>query len=137
MYGISEFDKDVRPILSLYTRLSHVHKTEAGEGIGYSQTYHSGTPEWIGTVPIGYADGWIRANQGRVCYIQDQECEFVGRICMDQCMVDVTDLPVAVGDKVTLFGADPEDIRDLARRAGTIPYEVLCLISARVPRLYL
>ena len=56
---------------------------------------------------------------------------------MDQCMVDVTDLPVAVGDKVTLFGADPEDIRDLARRAGTIPYEVLCLISARVPRLYL
>ena len=92
-------------------------------------------------LPIGYADGFMRGYSGASVRIETALGEvlapIIGRICMDQCMVDVTDLPVSVGDRVTLFGVSPDDIRDLARRGGTIPYEVLCLISARVPRRYI
>ena len=132
---------DLRPVMRLHTLVSHLHTLPTGETVSYGGTYSADTPRRIATLPVGYADGFLRAYSGARVRIATREGEvtapIVGRICMDQCMVDVTDLPVAVGDKVTLFGADPEDIRDLARRAGTIPYEVLCLISARVPRLYL
>ena len=130
----------LRPVMRLHTLVSHLHTLPAGETVSYGGTYSADTVRRIATLPVGYADGFLRAYSGASVRIETREGEIrapiVGRICMDQCMVDVTDLPVAVGDKVTLFGAEPEDIRDLARRAGTIPYEVLCLISARVPRLY-
>ena len=132
---------ELRPVMRLHTLVSHVHILPPGETVSYGGTYSADTERRIATLPVGYADGFLRAYSGAFVRIATREGEvrapIVGRICMDQCMVDVTDLPVAVGDKVTLLGADPEDIRDLARRAGTIPYEVLCLISARVPRLYL
>ncbi|MBE6114107.1 MAG: alanine racemase [Erysipelotrichaceae bacterium] len=134
MYGISDFDEDVRPILSLYTRLTHVHKMEEGEGVGYSQTYHSDTPEWIGTVPIGYADGWVRANQGRVCYIEDTACEFVGRICMDQAMIRL-DREYPVDTLVELIGPHCP-LKRVSDELGTISYEVVCLLTDRVPRVY-
>ena len=130
----------LRPVMRLHTLVSHLHTLPVGETVSYGGTYSADTVRRIATLPVGYADGFLRAYSGAFVRIETREGEvrapIVGRICMDQCMVDVTDLPVAVGDKVTLLGADPEDIRDLARRAGTIPYEVLCLISARVPRLY-
>ena len=132
---------DVKPVMRLHTLISHVHTLPPGETVSYGGTYSADTPRRIATLPVGYADGFLRAYSGARVRIETREGEvlapIVGRICMDQCMVDVTDMPVAVGDRVTLFGAHPEDIRDLAQRAGTIPYEVLCLISARVPRLYL
>lgn len=132
---------DLRPVMRLHTLVSHLHTLPAGETVSYGGTYSADTPRRIATLPVGYADGFLRVYSGARVRIATREGEvtapIVGRICMDQCMVDVTNLPVAVGDKVTLFGADPEDIRELARRADTIPYEVLCLISARVPRLYL
>lgn len=131
----------LKPVMRLRTLVSHVHTLPPGETVSYGGTFSSDTPRRIATLPVGYADGFLRAFGGAYVRIETTAGEvrapIVGRICMDQCMVDVTDAPVAVGDKVTLFGADPEDIRDLARRADTIPYEVLCLISARVPRLYL
>ena len=131
----------LRPVMRLKTLISHVHRLPVGETVSYGGRYAADTPRCIATLPVGYADGFVRAFEGASVRITTEKGEFsapiVGRICMDQCMIDVTGLPVAVGNEVTLLGASPEDIRDLARRAGTIPYEVLCLISARVPRMYL
>lgn len=130
----------LRPVMRLRTLVSHVHTLPAGETVGYGGTFQADDERRIATLPIGYADGFLRAFAGARVRIETSSGEIsapvVGRICMDQCTVDVTGADVAVGDRVTLLGADPEDIRDLARRAGTIPYEILCLISARVPRLY-
>lgn len=144
LYGCEPSDvlrnPDLRPVMRLQTLVSHLHTLPIGETVSYGGTYRADTPRRIATLPIGYADGFVRAYSGASVRIQTAEGEItapiVGRICMDQCMVDVTDKKVRVGDRVTLLGGHPDDIRDLARRAGTIPYEVLCLISARVPRLY-
>ncbi|MBR4873625.1 MAG: alanine racemase, partial [Clostridia bacterium] len=145
LYGCEPSDAlrglDLRPVMRLRTLVSHVHTLPAGETVGYGGTFRADGERRIATLPVGYADGFLRAFGGARVRIETASGEIlapiVGRICMDQCTVDVTDTDAAVGDKVTLLGSDPEDIRDLARRAGTIPYEVLCLISARVPRLYL
>lgn len=134
MYGITQYDEDVKPILSLYTRLTHVHEVSIGEGVGYSQTYHPQEKEWIGTVPIGYADGWIRSNQGRCAYIGDEACEFVGRICMDQAMIRLSK-EYPVNTLVELIGPHCSLDR-VAKELGTISYEVVCLLSDRVPRVY-
>lgn len=145
LYGCEPSDVlralELRPVMRLRTLVSHVHNLPAGETVGYGGTFRADTERRIATLPIGYADGFLRAFGGASVRIETAQGEvsvpIVGRVCMDQCTVDVTDTAVAVGDKVTLLGSDPEDIRDLARRAGTIPYEIFCLISARVPRLYL
>jgi alanine racemase len=108
--------------------------------VGYGGTYTSDTPRAIATLPIGYADGWLRAFSGTEVTFHtkdgDVTAPIVGRICMDQCMVDVTDLPVAVGTPVTLFGETSAQLESLADRAHTIPYELLCLITARIPRVW-
>ena len=135
MYGISSFDDTVQPILSLYSRLSRVKLVEAKEGIGYSQTYHLDKPGWIGTIPIGYADGWIRKNQGRTCYIGEEKAQFVGRICMDQAMI-LMDKEYPVDTPVELIG-DHIKLVDMAKELDTIPYEITCLLTDRVPRVYL
>ncbi len=129
------------PVMRLTTVVSHIHTLCPGETVSYGGTFCADEPRRIATLPIGYADGFMRAYSGASVRIQTSSGEvrvpIVGRICMDQCMVDITGTDVAVGDTVTVFGAKPEDIVELARRAGTIPYEVLCLVSARVPRRYL
>lgn len=144
LYGCDPSDAlrglDLRPVMRLHTLVSHLHTLPVGETVSYGGTFRAGEPRRIATLPIGYADGFLRAYSGARVRIETEEGEItapvVGRICMDQCMVDVTGARVRIGDKVTLLGSHPDDIRDLAARAGTIPYEVLCLISARVPRLY-
>ena len=91
----------------------------------------------IAVIPIGYADGFIRAYAEDGCVmIRGHAAPICGRICMDQCMVDVTDLPVTVGTPVTLFGETSAQLESLADRAHTIPYELLCAVSPRVPRVY-
>ncbi len=131
---------DLRPVMRLVTMVSHVHTLRAGESVSYGGTYTATEDRRIATLPVGYADGFIRDYSGASVRITTKSGEVsvpvIGRICMDQCMVDVTDTDVAVGDEVTLFGSHPEDITALARLAHTIPYEVLCLVSARVPRRY-
>jgi alanine racemase len=108
--------------------------------VGYGGTYTADTPRVIATLPIGYADGWLRAFSGASVTFHTREGEItapiVGRVCMDQCMADVTDLPVEVGTPVTLFGSTAAQLEALADRAHTIPYELLCLITARIPRVY-
>ena len=130
----------MKPTMKLETAVTHIHTLLPGETVGYGGTYRSDTPRTLATLPVGYADGWLRAFSG--CEITlhtkdgDVTAPIVGRICMDQCMVDVTDLPVAVGTPVTLFGETSAQLESLADRAHTIPYELLCLITARIPRVY-
>ncbi|MBR4296489.1 MAG: alanine racemase [Clostridia bacterium] len=131
----------LRPVMSLKTVVSHIHKLSAGKTVSYGGTFSSDSERTLATLPIGYADGFIRAFSGAEVSIETKSGEkvkanIVGRICMDQCMADVTDKCVNVGDIVTLFGEECSQIYDLAALAGTIDYECLCIISGRVPRVY-
>lgn len=127
------------PAMKLKTIVTQVHPLLPGEGVSYGSTYRSAEPRMIATLPIGYADGFLRAYTGAEVTVLTAEGEYrapvVGRVCMDQCMIDVTGIPVSVGDAVVIFGNDMAEIEELARRAGTIPYEVFLTISARVPRV--
>lgn len=127
------------PVLRLCTSVVHIHELLPGERVGYGGTYSSPTPRRLATLPVGYADGWLRAFSGATVTICTREgakkAPIVGRVCMDQCMIDITDLPVEQGDPVLLFGQETAELEALAERAGTIEYELLCLITARVPRI--
>lgn len=135
---ITELPYDLEPALSLYSELVFVKKVKAGTSIGYGATYTSDKDEWIGTVPIGYADGWLRRMQGSDVLIDGQRCQIVGRICMDQFMVRLPkEMPT--GTKVTILGKDGDEeitATDAAKYAGTINYEILCSLSERLPRVY-
>jgi alanine racemase len=131
---------DLRPAMSLRSRVSHVQRLGAGEAISYGHTYRLDRVSTIATVPIGYADGYLRAlsNRGRVL-IRGKRYGVAGVVTMDQLMVDVGDDPVEIGDEVVLFGRqDGEEIRaeEVAGWAGTIGYEIVCAVSDRVPREY-
>ncbi|WP_041086140.1 alanine racemase [Jeotgalibacillus soli] len=145
MYGLSPSDeiaplipKWLKPALSLHTRLVHVKRVKKGDKISYGSTYTAIVDEWIGTLPIGYADGWLRKLQGFEVLINGQRAPIVGRVCMDQCMIRLPkDYPL--GMKVTLIGEQDGErilIDDVANYLETIHYEVACLIAARVPRVY-
>ncbi len=148
-YGVPSPDDrpPVRPVMRLDTTVSHIHDLLPGETVGYGGTYVSDTPRRLLTLPIGYADGWIRAFSGTNVLIHtpagDALAPVVGRICMDQCMVDITELPDEIraaitpgSTRVTLFGTDETPLDHLADLAHTISYELLCLITARVPRVW-
>lgn len=138
-YGLPLPDGPLTPVMRLCTSVVHIHDLLPGERVGYGGTYVSEVPRRLATLPIGYADGWQRSLSGAEVTVRTVEGDFrasiVGRICMDQCMIDVTDLPVRVGDPVELFGDSPDELEDLAVRAGTISYELLCLITSRVARI--
>ncbi len=130
----------LRPVMRLCTRVVHLHRVAAGDRIGYGGAFRAARDSKIATLPVGYADGWLRACRSATITIQTKNgpvrAPLVGRICMDQCMADVTGYEVAIGDRVVLFGETPGELSALADRAGTIPYELLCLISSRVPRVF-
>lgn len=142
-YGLcpSEDTRDIvalKPMLRLSTTVSQIRDIPAGAEISYGRTYRTETPRRIAVFPIGYADGLQRSLSGRVAFLlRGRPAPLVGRICMDMCMADVTDIPDAqVGDEVTVIG--PElPCETMARALDTIPYEVLCSISKRIPRIYL
>lgn len=144
MYGLNPSGHELKesyplkPALELTSELIQVKRLEKGEGIGYGETYITPKAEWIGTVPIGYADGWLRKMQGFSVLVEGEFCEIVGRVCMDQFMIR---LPHAVktGTKVTLIGSNQQKtitMQDIADHLETIHYEVACTISQRVPRKY-
>lgn len=131
-------DDRFRPVMTLETVVAHVQTLRPGEHVSYGATYTAEEPRTIATLPIGYADGWIRAYTGTMVKIGDRQCPIVGRICMDQCMADITGYEdeIHVGDRVVLFGGDRgESVGALAARARTIVYECTCQISARVHRV--
>ena len=137
MYGCSpngEEETKFKQVMSLYTKVAMIKKIPAGDQVGYGLTYTAKEDEYIATLPIGYADGFIRKNQGRKVYINGKYYEIVGRVCMDQMMVRV-DENVKIGDQVEIFG-EHISLESMAKDLDTISYEVLCLISKRVPRVY-
>lgn len=130
------------PVLSFKTRVVFLKDHPAGTPLGYGASFYTRRPSRIATLPVGYADGLNRAlsNRGRVI-VRGKYARITGNVSMDLTLVDVTDIPnVSVGDEVTLIGrSDGATITaaELARDLGTIPYEVLCSIGKRVPRIYL
>ncbi len=122
--------------MSLFTRVSQVKDVQPGVTLSYGSTFVASKPMTIATLPIGYADGLHRmlSNRGYVSLNQHQ-CPILGRICMDQTLIDVTAVPtVSVHDVVTVY--DEKSLPVLARYAETIPYELLCAVSQRIPRIY-
>lgn len=132
---------ELRPVLSLATKVVQLRTLASGESVSYNRTYVAGRPSRIAILPVGYADGYNRllSNRGHVL-IHGRPAGIVGRICMDMTMVDVTDIPeVNPGDDVILIGrqgAAQITADDLAAWTGTIAYEVLCGIGSRVSRRY-
>ena len=131
---------ELRPVMSLTTRVIQVRKLKAGESTSYSRTYVVRRPSRIAVLPLGYADGYSRllSNKGEVL-INGKRASVVGRVCMDMSMVDVTDVPgVSAGAEVTVIGRQEDQqitAADLAAWQGTIAYEVLCKIGQRVMRV--
>lgn len=149
LYGIypsKEVDRsaiDLKPAMTLKANIVHVKEVEPGISISYGRTFTTRRRSRIATVPIGYADGYSRllSNKSRVL-INGQYAPVVGNICMDQCMVDITDISgdVKAGDEVVLIGrqGDNEITADeIADLIGTIPYEILSVIGKRIPRVYI
>ncbi len=129
----------LKPVMSLKATVAQVKEIGKGEYISYGRTYCSEKPMKLATVTIGYADGYSRllSNKGEVL-IHGKRAKIVGRVCMDQLMCDVTGIDVSAGDTVTLIGQDGKEqitADELASLYGTIGYEVVCLISKRVPRV--
>lgn len=146
LYGISpipDFQHNLRPVMTLKTRVTQVRDVAAGHGISYGRTFVTGRPMRIATLAIGYADGYQRhlSNQGAEVLIHGMRCAVLGRVTMDQIMADVTALTsVAPGEEVVLIGRQGgEEIlaTELAQKAGTIAWEIFTGIKGRVDRLYI
>ncbi len=146
VYGLNPSNEilnklDLKPALSLKTHVSYIKKVSKGDGISYGHKYIAPSERIIATIPVGYADGYPRmlSGIGRVL-IKGEFAPIVGRVCMDQFMVDITDIPdVKIEDSVILIGSDGDKeitADELASLCGTINYEIVCGIGKRVPRVY-
>ena len=146
MYGLHpdislDIPAELTPVMELKAVISHVKTVQKGDCISYGRTFTADREMKIATVTIGYADGYSRllSSKGEIL-VHGKRCRIVGRVCMDQLMIDVTDAEAAAGDIVTLIGREGDDIitaDELASIYGTIGYEVVCGISKRVPRIYI
>lgn len=139
MYINEHLPFPLHPALQLETEIVHLKQLKKGEHVGYGATYTAlEDGEWIATLPIGYADGLLRGLQGQEVLIGGERAPIVGRVCMDQTMIK---LPRAfpLGEKVVLIGSQEQEqifMQEWADRLHTIPYEVSCLLTARIPRVY-
>src|SRR3972149_443173 len=133
---------NLRPVLSLKSRVARLTSIAPGDSVSYGRTWRANRPSVIALVMCGYGDGLPRVGSHRgSALVGGRRVPIVGRVCMDMCMADVTDVPnVAEGDEVVIIGRQGEAeiaAQDIGDLCGTISYEILCGISARVPRLYL
>ncbi|HHT9135903.1 MAG TPA: alanine racemase [Candidatus Wunengus sp. YC60] len=132
----------IKPVITFKTRIIHIKDMDAGDVVGYGRAYTIAKLTRVATLPLGYGDGYNRllSNQGKVI-IRGKKASIIGRVCMDQCFVDVTNIKdVSVGDEVVLYGSQGQEtisIESIAKQINTIPYEVACNISKRVPRIYI
>lgn len=128
----------LRPAMQLKARIVQLKEVSAGTPVSYGCTFVAPRPSRIATLPLGYADGWSRRLSGLAqVLIRGRRAPLVGRICMDQCMVDVTDIPEAeAGDEALLFGSADLSTDEVAELLGTIHYEVVCMVGKRVRREY-
>ncbi len=142
-YPSDDVKKDVvlEPAMALHTQISFIKDVKAGEKLSYGGTFTAPAPMRVATLPIGYADGFSRllSDKGEVL-IAGQRARVIGRVCMDQILVDITDIKgVRLQDNVVCFGRQNGTeipVEEYAKRCGTINYEILCAVSPRVPRLY-
>jgi len=144
LYPSNEVNKDnliLKPAMTIKTRITFVKEVEEGVGVSYNSTYVTKKKTKIATIPVGYADGYPRqlSSKGRVL-IHGKSVSIIGRICMDQFMVDVSDIDdVKAGDEVTLVGKDKNEfisVEELSSLAGSFNYEFVCDIGKRIPRVY-
>jgi alanine racemase len=146
LYGIypsADFDKsmiDLKPSMAFKSRVSHIKVLDKGASLGYGRTYTLNQSAKIATVSVGYADGYMRSLSNKaVVYVDGCEVKQTGRICMDQCMIDVTAVNnINVGDEVILFGGSGKiSAENTAELIDTIGYELVCAVGRRVPRIYI
>ena len=149
MYGMYPMDEvngkkiDLKPVMTLKSKVANVNYVKKGVKISYGGIYKTARDSRIITIPIGYADGLSRSLTNKAgIIVNDEIAPIVGKICMDQCMVDTTDVKgeIKVGDEVVIFGQSQNRsiaAEDLAKALGTINYEITCMVSRRVPRYYL
>lgn len=138
LYGIDPIDnRTLRNVTSLHTTILQIHNVPKGDSVGYSRRTIVERDSRIATIPIGYADGLDRhlGNRNGFCWVNGHKAHYMGNICMDVCMIDVTDIPCEEGDTVEIFGDNlpPATLSDIL---GTIPYEILTSVSDRIKRVY-
>ncbi len=146
MYGLYPSEQvnhqrvQLQPMMSLKTEVVMVKRLPPGSGVSYGARYVTAKEETIATLPIGYADGYSRMHSGKAeALLRGKRVPIVGNICMDQCMIRIDDVEVAVGDEIVLLGqqgAERISADELAAQLGTISYEITCMVSHRVPRVY-
>jgi alanine racemase len=147
LYGLYPSDDvnkervDLRPVMSYKTKIVMVKILPQHATVSYGATYLTPTEEKIATIPVGYGDGYTRLLTGQAyVLVRGHKVPIVGKICMDHCMINVSTIPdAAVGDEVVLFGVQGSEwisADDLAHILGTINYEITCMVSYRVPRVY-
>lgn len=131
----------IKPVMSLKSYVMYIKDIENGDTIGYGRTYMANEKRTIATIPAGYADGYNRLLSNKGCIlVNGKRAQLKGRICMDQCMADITGINAKQWDEVVLMGKQGnEEITadEIANEIGTISYEVLCMVSKRVPRVYI
>ena len=139
LYGTGDLAErmGMKPVMTVKTTVSTIKDFDPDTSISYGRQFFTTRPSRIAVLPIGYADGLFRALSGKLRVLTPYgEAQQVGRICMDMCMIDVTDLPqLRVGDEIEVFG-EHQLIETAAKQCGTISYELLCAVSKRVPRYY-
>lgn len=141
LYPSDEVDKkrlNLKRAMSVKSRITQIKEICDNRGVSYGKRYITNGKTKIATVPIGYADGYTRMLSGKAKMLFDnQEVDVIGRICMDQCMIDVTSVNnINTGDEVTVFGPDTVTADDLASWLDTINYEIVCMVSKRIPRVF-
>ena len=140
LYGYGDFAEELslKPVMTLKTSVSTIKIYPKNTKISYGGIFETDDTTRIGVLPIGYADGLFRALSNKSSFVTTEgKARQVGKICMDMCMIDITDKPlVDVGSEVEIYGKN-NSINELASIAGTIPYELTCAVSKRVPRMYI
>ncbi len=144
LYGLwpsEEVKKNLllKPAMKFKTQVGFVKDVPPNSSISYGRTYYTDQRSRIATLPVGYADGWSRLLAGKTqVSIHGQRAPIVGRVCMDQCMIDVSHIgDVAIDDEVLLFGGAELPVEEIAQIMGTINYEIVCMVGRRVPRYYI
>lgn len=144
-YPSNEVKKDrisLKPVMTLKTNVVNIKEVKAGEYIGYGRVFKTDKKTVIATLPVGYADGYSRLLTGKAkVLVRGQYAPIVGKICMDQCMIDITNIKdIKVGEEVILIGQSGNNkitAEEIGELIGTISYEILCVLGKRVPRVYI
>ena len=145
LYGLYPSDEvsyeplKLRPAMKFKTRIVNIKNIKKGDSISYGRSFTAEKETKLATISVGYADGYSRIMSGRAeTSINGKKVPQVGRICMDQCMIDVSGVNnIDIGDEVTLFGDEAVSAESVAANLGTINYEVVCMVGRRVPRIYI